>query len=128
MSYTETHEAHETRELHREIGQLTEERDAALADLAQVKRDIGWTMEKLKIKDLICNSDAVPAAQDGWLPLWQPAHEDSDRLAWINQHGRTSLGSGVFVIALPHGGMSEDATLPEPYNIRHIIDLCRKNS
>lgn len=124
--FSRTPEQREMDRLEAELERAKQERDAAVAELAKVKRDVEWTMGQTKISDVLFNSDQVPSAQDGWLPLWKPENADSDRLAWINQHGRTSLGQGVFLVILPHGGDVADETLPEPYNIRHIVDICRR--
>jgi hypothetical protein len=124
--YTRTPEQREMDRLEAELERTKQERDAAVAELVKVKRDVEWTMGQTKISDILFNSDPVPTAQDGWLPLWKAENVDSDRLAWINKHGRTCLGSGVFVVVLPHGGDVSDETLPEPYNIRHIVDICRR--
>ena len=102
------------------------ERDQARDELAQVKRDIGWLMGKALISDVIMHSSDVPAGQPPY--EMKPDSEDTARLAWINEHGRVSMSSESFVVAFDHGGGEiGSATLPTPYNIRHLIDLVRHN-
>ena len=56
-----------------------------------------------------------------------PDTEDTARLAWLNEHGRVSMGDQCFVVAFNHGGGDiGNKTLPTPYNIRHLLDLCRE--
>jgi len=102
------------------------ERDQAREELAQVKRDIGWMMGQALISDIIMHADEVPCTQPSYQMLPDP--EDTARLAWMNEHGRVSMGSESFVVAFDHGGGDiGSATLPTPYNIRHLIDLVRHN-
>ncbi|MCC7374286.1 MAG: hypothetical protein IT581_06505 [Verrucomicrobiales bacterium] len=113
----------------RELDVVRSERDQALKEIADLRRDAQWTMGHLKIADIFNTNPNLPAAEEGWLPLWKPDVEGADRkrLEFINTHGRVSLGSNVFVIALPIlRAFSDDATIPTPYNIRHIIDLCQE--
>lgn len=101
------------------------ERDQAREELAKVKRDIGWMMGQALISDVIFCSDDVPLPPPYEM---KPDSEDTARLAWINEHGRVSMGSESFVVAFDHGGGEiGSATLPTPYNIRHLIDLVRHN-
>lgn len=102
------------------------ERDAAISALEKVKRDVAWTMHDLKIKDLIFNSDPIPTSAPGHVEQLFQDPDDSVRIAWLNANGRVCLGSECFLIGLPHGGDPSDEPLPTPYNIRHIIDICRK--
>lgn len=103
-----------------------QERDQALAELEKLKRDIGWTMGPGKISDLIFNSDPIPASESGYSAPAGGDPADAERFAWINLHGRVCLGSECFLIALPHGGSPADESIPTPYNIRDIIDVCRR--
>jgi hypothetical protein len=98
-------------------------RDQALAELAKVKRDVGWMMGKTLIRDIIMNSNETPAAEPPY--KMSPEPEDTERLSWINEHGRVSLGDSIFLVVIPHAGIPGDATIPTPYNIRHLTDLCR---
>lgn len=105
------------------------ERDQAVKELADTKEAIQWTMDKLKIKDLfgLRGSIQVPCAADGYLELLNVDPEDTKRIEWINRHGRTGAGSEVFTIALPCVLDIERDTIPNIYNVRHIIDVCRKS-
>lgn len=112
-----------------ELDALQKERDAALKELADTKAAIDWTMGKLKICDLFRppGSIDIPAAAEGWLPFGSD-FQDTARLDWINQHGRVGVGQhNQFVIVLDSAHSGDD-TLPEVYNIRHILDLCRTTS
>lgn len=104
---------------------MKRERDEAKAELAKVKNDVAWTMEKLLIKDIfqLRGSNEVRAAEEGWLPLFNDP-KDTQRIEWINKHGRVGIGAEQWTIAIPHH-LTTDETLPTPYNIRHIIDLAR---
>ena len=101
---------------------LERERDAALAELAKVKADVKWCMEKGIIRDVFGSAAATredcggPFADDG---------QDGARLEYLNGHARVWLGDGVFCLAIPHPGAVGDVTVPVPYNIRHILDICR---
>lgn len=102
------------------------ERDAAVAELAQVKAAVEWTMGKLLIKDIIMlRSSELPAAEWGWLNGFGTDPEDTRRVAWINRHGRMRLGDSHILFSLPHAFTGED-TFPEVYNFRHFVDLCRR--
>lgn len=102
------------------------QRDAAIEELANVKRHIGWMMEKTLIRDIIMQGDPGPAGQPPYEML--PDTEDTARLAWLNEHGRVSMGDQCFVVAFNHGGGDiGNTTFPTPYNIRHLLDLCRQN-
>ena len=100
------------------------ERDQALKELLETRAAVDWTMKQLKIADVIMQSDErLPAGAT------MPADgEDTARLDYLNQHCRVGLGgaSNVFIIALPLDWASTDDQIPVPFNIRHIIDLCRK--
>lgn len=100
------------------------ERDKAKEELEKVKRDIGWTMDYLRIADIIMHSDDIPVGQDPSTHL-KPDPEDTARLDFFNKFGRASLGNGSFCFAVDVSGI-DDAELPTPYNVRHIIDICRK--
>jgi hypothetical protein len=109
---------------HRE--QAERARDAAVAELANVKASVAWTMQKLRIKDLLfMRGEPVPAAHEGWLPGWGNDPEDTARIAWINQHGRVSYHDQSWSISIPHHIVAEQSFVPEVYNFRHIVDLCR---
>lgn len=97
--------------------------EAAAAELTKVKRDIGWMMEHGLIRDIIFMSDSIPAGEQPY--SMAPDPEDTDRLRWLNEFGRVSIGDGVFTVAFPHCGDVGNETLPTPYNIRHLLDLCR---
>lgn len=115
--------------LERELETAISERDKAIRELAEVRRDAQWTMGHLKIADILNTGVDAPAAGDGWLPLWKadPDGADRKRLEFINTHGRVALGNGNFLVALPIlRAIGDDATIPTPYNIRHIIDLCQE--
>jgi len=108
--------------------QAVRERDDAVAELAQVKSDIQWTMGKLLVSDLLYFQSGDPdiggAAQEGWLPLsYDP--EDTNRIEWINKHGRIGISDHHISINLSHT-LTLEEKLPCPYNIRHWIDLLRK--
>lgn len=105
------------------IDQANEERDQARAELAKVKRDIGWMMGQGLIADYIMQSDTIPA---GTGHVLVDDGQDTDRMRWLNEMGRVSLGNGRFVMSFPHGIDFENQEIPEPYNIRHLIDLCRR--
>ncbi len=103
-----------------------EEREKAVAELAKVRAAVEWTMGKLLIKDIIMlRSSELPAAEWGWLAGFGTDPEDTRRVAWINQHGRMSLGDSHILFALPHSFTGDD-TFPEVYNFRHFVDLCRR--
>ena len=103
-----------------------DERDAAVAELAKVNAAVEWTMGKMKIADIVMRrSEDLPAAEWGWLNGWGTDPEDTHRIAWINRHGRMSLGDGSILFALPHAFTGDD-TFPEIYNFRHFVDLCRR--
>jgi hypothetical protein len=103
------------------------ERDAAVAELEKVKSDIGWMMKHALIRDIIFQSEPIPAGEKPY--QMQPDDEDTDRLRWLNENGRVSMGSGCFTLSFNHGGGDIGSqTLPTPYNIRHLLDLCRQNS
>ena len=105
------------------IAQAEHDRDQARAELAKVKRDIGWMMGQGLIADYVMQSDTIPA---GTGHILVEDEQDTARLRWLNEQGRVSLGNGRFVVSFPHGIGVENQEIPEPYNIRHLIDLCRK--
>jgi len=45
-------------------------------------------------------------------------------MEWINAKGRAGAGSEHWLISIPHH-LHLDEALPQPYNIRHLIDLSR---
>ena len=103
-----------------------DERDKAVAELQKVKAAVEWTMGKLLIKDIVMlRSPELPAAEWGWLAGFGSDPEDTQRVAWINRHGRMSLGDSHILFSLPHSFTGED-TFPEVYNFRHFVDLCRR--
>lgn len=110
--------------------QAAEKKQAeAEAKLAKVMADVEWTMKALRIADLFGSGhETSPAAAEGWLPgLYdKPAvAADAARLDWINQNGRIGRNNaGGLFITLP--GPQDDGEVPDIYNIRHILDLCRK--
>ena len=111
-----------------ELNQAISERDQAIAELKTVKAAVAWTMGKTQIADLFGTARGeISAASDGYLPGLEPKQpvDDTARLEWVNTHGRVSLGMNGFVIVLPCGN-PQDETLPEIYNFRHILDICRK--
>lgn len=122
----------EFREMEVELGRAKyaanvaiEERDAARAELAKVKADIAWTMDKLRIVDLfgLRGSEDIPATGEGYLPFdYDP--EDTRRIEWVNAHGRVGAGQSGWHVALPCN-IDVDGRIPDPYNVRHIIDLAR---
>jgi hypothetical protein len=103
------------------------ERDAALKELAKVKADVGWMMDKLQIRDLfrLRGGEDVPCAAEGWLPNFGTDPEDSARIKFVNEHGRVGGSTGHWIISIPHNIDLDTATLPDVYNFRHIIDLSR---
>lgn len=104
------------------------ERDAAIAELAKVKSDVAWTMEKLQIRDLMfMRGSKIPCAGEGWLPLFDDP-KDSKRIEWINSECRIGAGNQHWLLSIPHNLNLDDAELPTPYNIRDIIDLSMKLS
>lgn len=110
-----------------ERNQAVRERDQAIKELADTKAAVEWLMGKILIKDLFgTNSTDIPSAAEGWLPMtYNP--RDTERLEWINKNGRTGINQGNdFIIVLP-SKISTEETIPEIYNIRDIIDLCRKS-
>ena len=115
----------ETERLQDEITQALADRDKAREELEKVKQAVDWTMQHLKISDLFgTGSGEIPAAAQGWLPGMSSDNSDTERLDWVNKHGRVMLGQNGFVICLP-AHISGEATLPDIYNVRHIIDLSR---
>lgn len=104
-------------------------RDQAVKELASVKAAIAWTMSDLRISDYFGNgSENIPCAADGWLPFSND-FQDSPRMDWINKHGRIGVGQqNQFVLALPSKIPIVDQEIPTVYNIRHLIDICRKNN
>lgn len=107
-----------------EAMQARRERDAAVAELARVKADVAWTMGKLRIKDIMMmKGEDVACAGEGWLPFnYHP--QDTELIEWINAHGRAGASDDHWLIAIPHH-LTLQEHLPEPYNIRHIINLSR---
>lgn len=107
-----------------EANALRKERDQAAADLQKLRADVAWTMERLRIKDLFRMSTfEIPAAAEGWLPLDRDP-EDTVRIEWLNKHARSGIGDDHWIISLPHR-LTLQESMPEVYNVRHIIDLCR---
>ncbi|WP_050028966.1 hypothetical protein [Verrucomicrobium sp. BvORR034] len=107
--------------------QAIKERDEALAALAKVKADVQWTMGQLLIRDIIyLKSDELPAAVEGWLPGWGQDPEDTARIAWLNQHGRIKIHAHNWLLAIPHQMVFAEESIPDVYNLRHIIDISRR--
>jgi len=101
---------------------LAEDRAAkAEAELSRVKAAVDWCMEKGLMRDLFNSAHSIPFPED----KMEADPEDTARLDYINKHGRTWLGTGCFCFALPHGGDVDSIQVPEIYNIRHIVDICR---
>lgn len=101
------------------------ERDAAVAELAKVRADAAWTMQGLRIADIMMlrGSKDMACAGEGFLPFdYDP--EDTKRIEWINAHGRAGAGSEHWLISVPHH-LTMEEHLPQPYNVRHILDLSR---
>lgn len=99
------------------------ERDLAVAELAKVKSDVAWTMEKLRIKDLMfMRGTDISCAGEGWLPLNRDP-KDTERIEWINSNCRIGVSNNHWLLSIPHNLNLDTAELPTPYNIRHIIDL-----
>jgi hypothetical protein len=104
--------------------QAEKERDAAIAEMEQVKADIGWTMRALRVRDLLfMRGEKAPASGEGWIPHLFTDPRDGERLEWINQHGRVGGSNDHWLISIPHHIDLETATLPTPHNIRDIIDV-----
>ncbi len=103
------------------------ERDAALAELAKIKHDIQWTMGKLRIADIIMHTGSDESGEGRYRGPLTPDPEDTPRMDWFNRHGRVSLGNGSFCVAFDYQSDIENAEVPTPYNIRHLLDLCRKD-
>lgn len=107
------------------------ERDLAVKELADLKASIAWTMDKLQIRDMFrakSEIEDIPASAEGWLPFTND-FQDTPRLEFINHHGRVGVGQhNQFVIVLPSKVPLMEETIPEIYNIRHIIDICRKSN
>jgi hypothetical protein len=99
------------------------DRDKALKELAETKEAIAWTMGQLKISDIIFHSEVEDPNAHSREPL-TPDLEDTARICWINKNGRVGLGTGSVTIALPYFGGDDE--VPFPFNIRHLIDICRK--
>jgi hypothetical protein len=107
----------------RQAKEAVKEKDLAVAELAKVKADVAWTMKQLRIKDLMfMRGSNMPCAEEGWLPLNRDP-KDTDRIEWINAHGRIGAGDAHWLVSIPHNIALDTAELPRPYNIRHIIDL-----
>lgn len=102
----------------------------AKEELEKIKSAIQWTMGCLLISDILMFNmvaDEVPASADGFLPF-NYCPEDTARIEWINKIGRTGANPNGFTIVLPcnvHNAGQE--SIPEIYNIRHIIDVARKH-
>ena len=107
-----------------EANVMRKERDEALAELAKVKAAVAWTMGKLRIKDIMfMKGEEIGCSGEGWLPLdYDP--KDTERVEWINANGRAGASDDHWLIAIPHH-LTLEEELPQPYNIRHIIDLSR---
>jgi hypothetical protein len=109
------------------MNQAIKERDAAVAELAKVKADVQWTMGKLLVRDVMyMRGEEVPAAAEGWLPGWGQDPEDTARIAWLNEHGRLGFHEHNWLLAIPHSIVPQNESLPEIYNLRHIIDVSRR--
>jgi hypothetical protein len=113
-------------------------RDAAIEELNKTKAAIDWTMGKLLVKDLfrIRGSEEMPVAAPDFLPGFDSDPADTERIDFINKHGRVSVGQhGQFCFVLDTGlhlgseqGNAElDAQFPDIYNFRHFVDVCRKS-
>jgi hypothetical protein len=100
------------------------ERDAMKKELEDIRNALAWTMGKLKSADLILHASEEEASEARHHGELEPDAEDSARMSWINQNGRVGLGNGSVTIALPYFGNC-DEEIPVPYNIRHLIDICR---
>lgn len=108
----------------RDAERAREERDEAVAELEKLKHDVAWTMEKLLVKDfLFFRGQKFPCCDEGWLPLHLDP-KDTERIEWINANGRIGASDEHWLISVPHHLDLESASLPQPYNIRHILDLC----
>ena len=105
--------------------EAVKEKDNAIAELEKLKADVAWTMKKLRIRDLMfMRGSSMPCAEEGWLPLFID-NKDTERIEWINAHGRAGASNEHWLVSLPHSMDLDTAELPSPYNIRHIIDLSR---
>lgn len=110
-----------------QMNQAVKERNEAVAELAEVKAAVQWTMGKLLIKDvLFMRTDEMPAAAEGWLNGFGFDSEDTRRVAFINKHGRMRIGDNAIIIALPLEACVENETFPEIYNFRHFVDIARR--
>lgn len=122
-------EPFDTKLAKREVEAAQSQRDVALrdleearAELAKVKADVKWCMDRCIIADFIMHSDPAPASEPGYVE--RPHPSDSDLVAWLNKNARVSLGESSFVIAFDHGGVDADAQIPTPYNLRDLVGVC----
>lgn len=114
--------------LDREI--MERQRDEAVRDLEKLRHDVAWTMDTLKIRDIMTmrGSIDVPCSDEGWLPLdYDP--QDTKRIEYLNKHGRASIGQLHWLFAFDHKITDfDEAELPKVYNCRHMIDLAMNAS